>query len=293
MFASFILISYRCHHRLRPTLFLHLAASKKHTTTVLSLSPNPTLASTLSITVMPASYDDHNSFVSALTGVHTLISTIGSFYPAEMASSQLVLLTAAKEARVARFAPNEFAHLVYDGIDTYAGKKRVWAAAKASGLEVTKFATGLFMNGLAMRSRGSGSCWAGLRPWHFCVNARVGKADWPGTGGERAAWSEIGDVCRFVVAALDLERWEEKVQRRRFLVKVTRRKELVWLPEVPGKRFYHQTRIVYTSDAGMVEPTLSEKLKEIRPVSIEEFMRKAWEGVELGEPTWDEDRTFG
>ncbi|KAK4941367.1 hypothetical protein LTR66_014813, partial [Elasticomyces elasticus] len=127
------------------TVLDHFISSKtSHHVVLLSRSAQPGYAAR-GVDVRPVSYTDHAALVRALSGVHTLLSLIGGS-PDALLHSQLALIEAAKEAGVQRFAPSEYAGSGYDGIDLYSGKAQVWAATKASGLDHTRFACGLFTN---------------------------------------------------------------------------------------------------------------------------------------------------
>lgn len=123
----------------------------------------------------------------------------------------------------------------------------------------------------------------------------------------------MNDVARFVIASLELEIWPEilgmrgdvktyreadaiaeKVQQRRFLVREdsvsTTEKQI---EKVPMTQFYNQVRLALTDGWGLVSNELNEAFPTIRPTTLEEFVKKWWEGVELDEPSWgSENKTF-
>ncbi|GAB7349707.1 hypothetical protein MBLNU459_g0448t1 [Dothideomycetes sp. NU459] len=302
------------------TLLRHFLANPgSHKIVLLSRSPQPALAAQ-GVDVRPVDYTDHPALVHALSDVHTVLS-LASTYAED---AQLALLAAAKEAGVRRFAPSEYAGNGYDGIDLYAGKGRVWEAVKASGIEHTRLACGLFMNILATGTpkpatpgssakTGEEEALAGSRPWDYVVNVRAGTADLPGDGSAKAVFTEMTDVARFTVAALDLDTWPEelgmrgqvlsfrevaevvgKVQGRQFLFKETSLEEMARVAEEqPAKRFYNQTRIRVAEGWAMVGDELNVAFPAIKPVSVEEFVEKWWTGVKLGEPNWKDDVSFG
>ncbi|KAF1809512.1 NAD(P)-binding protein [Eremomyces bilateralis CBS 781.70] len=292
------------------TLVKTIVETGKHEVTVISRTPQPEI-SALGVHVHAVNYDDHEALVKALTGVHTVISTIAASGDV-FRTSQLALLAAAQAAHVTRFAPSEFAISQYEGFDLYAPKIPVWDAVKASGLEYTRFTCGIFMNAFATGTpKGEEVALAGLRAWNFVVNVRAGTADMPGRGEERVTFTEIGDVCRFVAGALELEGWEEemgmvgetttwgevvgkieKVTGRKVLVKRNSIGEMTKLAEEPAVRFYNQVRIGIAEGKFEVEPTLNRLVDSVSPVSIEEFLEKWWSGVELGEAKWGEDKIF-
>lgn len=38
-----------------------------------------------------------------------------------------------------------------------------------------------------------------------------------------------------------------------------------------------------------IEPTLNGLLPNVKPETVEQYLRKYWEGVQLPEPAWGED----
>ncbi|KAI9817503.1 MAG: hypothetical protein M1827_001113 [Pycnora praestabilis] len=279
----------------------------KHEIVLLSRTEQPEL-SAQGIDVYAVDYTNHTALVNALRGVHTVISAIAALDDS-FRTSQLALLSAAKEAGVKRFAPSEFAHATYEGIDLYQPKAMVWDAVRKSGLEYTKFTCGLFMNGLATGTpRGEKEALAGLRPWNFVFNVRAGTADLPGDGTAKVTLISMQDVGRFVAAALDLEYWDEesgmvgetlscngilalleRVTKRKFLVKYNSVAEMEHLARVEGGAFYNQVRIAIAKGQFDVSPKLNKRIRSVEPRKTEDFLVEYWEGVKLGEPVWGTD----
>ena len=291
------------------TILSAILDTRKHQVVVLSRSPNPSLTAK-GVEVRPVSYTDHTSLTSALRGVHTVLSTIGSFNRDDMRDSQLAVIAAAKEAGVKRFAPSEFAIREYQDWDLYAGKTPVWEAAKASGMECTQFTCGIFMNYLGTGTPKDGTeALSGLRPWNFVINTNAGTADVPGDGNTKLTLTRLQDVGKFVAAALDLDKWEEemgmvgdtksynevisaieKVTKRKMLVKKNSEDELKKLiKEVEGARFYNQVRLSVAQGKVQVRPTLNELAPDIEPWTVEKFLETYWGGVELSEAAWGND----
>ncbi|SMR46373.1 unnamed protein product [Zymoseptoria tritici ST99CH_1E4] len=304
--------------------FLHLnALTPTHTLILLSRTPQPQLSEVdPNLTVRIVDYTDLDQLTHALRDVHTLLSLIGG---AGLRYSQLALIAAAKSAGVKRFAPSEFAGHGYEGIDLYAGKAEVWEAAKASGMEVTKFETGLFMSVLATGTpkestevgvregakSGEEEALAGLRPWKFVIDAEAGTADLPGDGRAKLVWTDMRDVARFVWEACALEEWDEvsgmrgdvksfrevveileRVQGRKFLIKGNPLDKLEKEAEEPGMRFYNQCRIAFAKGWGMVGDDLNRAFPDVKATTCEEFIGKWWGGVALGEPQWVDVKAF-
>ena len=291
------------------TILSAIIDTRKHDVVVLSRSPNPSLTAK-GVEVRPVSYTDHASLTSALRGVHTVLSTIGSFNANDMRDSQLAIIAAAKEAGVKRFAPSEFAIREYQDWDFYAGKIPVWKAAKASGMECTQFTCGIFMNYLGTGTPKEGTeALSGLRPWNFVINTKAGTADLPGDGNTKLTFTRLQDVGIFVAAALDLDKWEEemgmvgdtrsynevvgaieKVTKRKMLVKENSETELKKLiEEVEGARFFNQVRLSIAQGKVQIEPTLNKLAPDVKPWTVEKFLETYWGGVELGEAAWEKD----
>jgi hypothetical protein len=309
------------------TILRHLSFSptNTHTIVLLSRSPQPTWTAR-GVLVREVDYDSLASLTAALAGVHTVVSLIGGSATA-LRDGQLALVAAAKQAGVKRFAPSEFSLRGGGyGLDLYAGKREVWDAVVASGMESTRFSCGIFMGFLGTgtpkgvsavgeregASNGEEEALGGLRAWDFVVNVRNGTADLPGDGKQAVVFTDTRDVARFVEAALGLEVWPEelgmrgdlmdwrelvgvfeRVQGRKFLVRENEVGEMERVArEVEGKRFYNQVRVALVKGEGVVGDELNRAFPDIKPVGVEEFVRKWWEGVELGEARWEEDRSF-
>jgi len=309
------------------TILRHLVSSsnKTHKLILLSRSPQPAWTA-CGVFVRQVDYTSPETLIAALQGVHTVLSLIGGS-AAALRDGQLALVAAAKQAGVKRFAPSEFS-LRGGGyeLDLYAGKREVWDAVVGSGMEFTRFSCGIFMGFLGTgtpkgvsgvgEGEGAGSgeeeALGGLRAWDFVVNVRNGTGDFPGDGRAAVGFTDTRDVARFVEGALGLERWGkemgmrgdvldwrqvvgvlERVQGRRFLWRENGVGEMERVArEVEGKRFYNQVRIALVNGEGLVGDELNRAFPNIKPVGVEEFVRKWWEGVELGEAKWEEDRSF-
>lgn len=82
-----------------------LLRQKQNKVVVLSRSSQPELAAK-GVHMITVDYDNHLSLVSALRGVHTLLSFL--FVYEHLYTLQLKLIRAAEEAGVKRFAPSEW-----------------------------------------------------------------------------------------------------------------------------------------------------------------------------------------
>jgi hypothetical protein len=98
--------------------------------------------------------------------------------------------------------------------------------------------------------------------------------------GDLMGWREVIEVL-------------EKVQGRKFLVRENSVDEMEKLArEDEGKRFYNQVRVALVRGEGVVGNELNEAFPDVKPTSVEEFSRKWWGGVQLGESRWEDDRSF-
>ncbi|KAI6860979.1 hypothetical protein KC338_g6753 [Hortaea werneckii] len=312
--------------------FLHLNSSlnpaQQHKIILLSRFPQPEW-SAKGLEVRQISYEDHAQLVSALEGVHTLISLIGGDVSA-LRNAQASLLAAARVADVKRFAPSEYAGMGYEGIDLYAASKaEIWkrclAAKHETGMEVARFNCGLFMSILATGTvmgitevgrregaeTGEEEALAGLRPWNFVLNLRAGTADLPGDGSAKVAWTEMRDVATFIFRALSLPPWPEdlnmrgdlrsfrevleivqRVQGREFLVRENSVEEMDGLTQEEGKRFYNQVRVALVKEYCDVPDDLNRMFSDVHPIDCESFVTKWWSGTPLPEAAWEEDQAF-
>lgn len=185
-----------------------ILATKKYDVIILSRSASIPELEKLGAKVMQVSYDDPASLDRALTGVHTVISTVSSMTDYTVfASAQLPLIDAAVRAGVTRFAPSEFNIRAYhdDPLAVYRPKAVVADHVRKSGLKYTFFETGLYMNFLGGGKDGSGVDHLPGLP----IDIVAGKARVPGDGTSRVAWTRVQDIAAYVAASLDLEEWPE------------------------------------------------------------------------------------
>lgn len=303
--------------------FLHLNKGE-HKIVLLSRSAQPEIAAH-GVDVRPVDYADHEQLVKALSDVHTLLSVVGGSLQG-LLDAQLALIKAAKEADVKRWAPSEYAGNGYEGVDLYQPKAVVWEATEKSGLEYTRFNCGLFMSVLATGTpkppteigkreglkTGEEEALAGLRPWNFVLNVKAGTADFAGDGTGPMVLTDMRDVAQFVWHALSLEKWSpdtgmrgdiksfrelvqilERVQGRKFLTRDNSFEKLEEEAKGPSKQFYNQARMALEKGWGMVGDDLNRAFPDTKPTTCEEFIEKWWGGVELGEPAWEEMKSFG
>lgn len=123
--------------------------------------------------------------------------------------TQLQLIRAAdKCSNVKRFVPSEFnvEYDVGDDILPYPEKRFHLAArrelAKTTSLEYSYIYPGMFMDYFGLPRVASS-----LRPLCFCVDAENGQAILPGDGEGRMSMTCTVDAARYLVLALQLEKW--------------------------------------------------------------------------------------
>lgn len=274
-----------------------ILASKKHQLVVLSRSPQPDLEAQGAI-VRVVDYDSHEQLTKALEGVHTVLSCIWSYGPA-IATSQLALLEAAKEAKVKRFVPSEWAIPAYDKVSYYEVKESVWEAVKKSGLEYTRFINGLWLNiwaANAPREEDVGR--SGFRGPPLIVDIKGGSASIPGDGSGKIAFTDMRDIGKYVTAALDFEKWDEdsfivgeKLSVNEFVKKVERvtGKPLdksyisledldVLIKENKGSAMmmiYEFMKLIGDGDFD-IPTTINQKVPEVKPITVDEFLARHW-----------------
>jgi len=135
------------------------------------------------------------------------------------------------------------------------------------------------------------------------VDFNKGEADIIGTGDDPFCLTRGEDVGRFVAAALDLDKWEDKlgmvgsrttwneliklgeqVRGKKFNVKRTSVDEaLKELDPNPLSRLTNTMSEVFVAICQGefdVEPTLNRKFPEIVPMTIDEFINEWWGGKE-------------
>lgn len=280
-----------------------IVSTKKYTVKVFSRQESSASSdlTAKSVEVVKVDYSDHVSLVKELQGVHTVISCLlavdGSYIQV-----QSNLLEACLEAKVKRFAPSEFSG--NSGPGTVIEFFREWKIpfrekVKASGIEYTLFITGIFMEYFASPQRASGS----IPPIIIGIDFNKGEADIVGTGDDPICTIRGEDVGRFVAAALDLDKWEEKLG---IVGSRTTWNELIKLgEEIRGKKFdvrrisfnealerrdsnpsNRMNNFKLEAFASMCngeynfEGNLNEKCPQIVPMTAKEFLNHWWSGKE-------------
>ncbi|KAK2780734.1 hypothetical protein FQN53_001002 [Emmonsiellopsis sp. PD_33] len=308
-----------------------LATNGRHTPIILSRlkpdsnepTPSTTLIANHPVETRHVDYHSQPTLTTALSDIHTVISVLLSPNPTDWANSQINLFHASISAGVKRFAPSEFAlgTAMHHKAPMDAPKIVVWDAIQqairdsGSPIETTRFVCGGFMNYLGIGCPGNEQeALAGFRERPYLFNIRDGWVEVPlrdDGGYPRTTMTEIGDVGRFVAAALDLERWGrgemamvgevvgfgevvrviEKVTGRTMRVKEVGREEL--RREIEGlqpadwvRRMECGYNLVYCDDVDgetALEGYLNKMCPQVKPVGIAEYLERYWgKGAEGG-----------
>ncbi|KAH0353054.1 hypothetical protein KCU81_g1741, partial [Aureobasidium melanogenum] len=87
---------------------------------------------------------------------------------------------------------------------------------------------------------------------------------------------------------------EAEAQQRKILVREDSMSMMqMQIERVPETKFYNQVRLALTNGWGMVSDELNKAFPTIKPTSLEKFVLKWWDGVELEEANWNsENKTF-
>lgn len=260
-------------------------------------------------------YNSHASLVFALRDVEVVISVLLIPGPAWV-TAQVNLLHAAEEAGCRRFAPSEFA-LGYEAqsmVDLLEAKNTVWTAVQASvdqgRIDAARFPCGMFMNYLAIGIPDESvktDALAGFQEGPFLVHLEDREASWievplraDGTV-PKLTMTDIRDVGRFIVAALDLdepwagrelgmvgdtlsftdlimlcERYTGRPVETRTVTEQQLRAKLESIPsDQVISRMECQLAIACSLGMSVVLPTLN-RLCSVQHTTVEEYLQRYW-----------------
>ncbi|KIM97122.1 hypothetical protein OIDMADRAFT_147692 [Oidiodendron maius Zn] len=260
--------------------------SGKHQCVVLSRNESPEM-SLLGVELIVVNYEDQRTVVSALYGVHTLISAFNH----KAANLDVSLVDAAEAAGVKRFIPSSWAvHDIRAQVNRYHGKLEVDKKLEKCSLEWAAVDCGVFMNYYATPTAGIGY----LRPLKFWVDVENCIAiDIPGTGNEPVTFIRCEDAAKQVITAIDLKQWPKKaikmhgdclsfnklvdiaqnIRGKAFQVNYLPSEDLKRGYEDNAAGFVRQLDIAILQGKFDVQPNIEDLPK---PMLMEEFLRKWW-----------------
>jgi uncharacterized protein YbjT (DUF2867 family) len=183
--------------------------SGNHQLIVLSRTTIPALAEQGAV-VRVVSYSYPESLISALSGVHTVISATGDH--SHSVEAQIALVHAAVAANVVRFIPSGWSAMdggADDIVELYRYKQPVLDALRQSTLQWSYPENGVFLNYFATPTKGIGP----LKPLKFWIDVENCKATIPGDGNQRLVYTSVEDVGKFVAKALDVDQEWPKALR--------------------------------------------------------------------------------
>lgn len=267
-------------------------------------------------------YGSVESLTKALEGVHTVISVLLCQDPSQMLSFHFNLIEAAEKAGCKRFVPSEWdgGPLCKEQVDLLRNKLDIWKRCKESKLECAEFLPGWFMNffGHGCPEEKREEAYAGLFDNFLIdfINLAEGKITVPVTDeGKpgRISITEIGDIGRFVAAALDLEKGQwgpemgmmgstvdlaevarlaEMVTGRKFEVTKITKEELQQredeldlqlarefsVKNLVTKLAVQLMKCICEDKVGnqIVVSVLNELCPQIKPMGIEEYLERFW-----------------
>jgi uncharacterized protein YbjT (DUF2867 family) len=268
-------------------------------------------------------YSSIPSLTKGLDGVHTVISVLNPKDTSEMLNYHSNLLEAARRAHCRRFAPSEWdvGPLAKQKVDVLRVKIDVWDKCRESGLECARFAPGWFMNylGQGCPQEKRQEAIAGLDDDFLLdyIDIARGRMTVPLTDGGRPAkisMTELGDIGRFVAAAVDLEegKWEadmgmvgstmdleqlareaEKVTGRRFdITKLTKQRlkqredaldkqlkaEGFSTEALIGKMVAQLMLCACEEHVGnqIIDPVLNRLCPQVKPLGFEQYLERFW-----------------
>ncbi|KIX93964.1 uncharacterized protein Z520_10301 [Fonsecaea multimorphosa CBS 102226] len=185
-----------------------LKASPKHQ--VIVLARKESKGREMDVPVFGVDYADIESVTQVLeqNKVHTVISALAIRGPVEGASEISLVKAATKANTTKRFMASEFGTLAPEEKDLqlpqHEHRLATIAELQKTDLEWTRLHNGYFLDYFGIPYIESN-----MTPVAFAVDMANKAAAIPGTGNDMTAFTYTKDVAKFVVAALDLEHWDE------------------------------------------------------------------------------------
>ncbi|PGH14143.1 hypothetical protein AJ79_03261 [Helicocarpus griseus UAMH5409] len=289
-----------------------LKTTTSHTVYILSRSSNDEVSNRLKVPVFPVDYTNVGSLAKVLNEnrIDIVISTVQATEDA--GNSQLNLIEAAVQSQsTKRFIPSDFGVPFHDfQLSAYAPlqwKLKAHQRLKTSGLEYT-----LVSNGFLMDFYASPKVKSVAKGLTLFVDMANNAAAIPGTGDVPVAFTYSLDVSKYVAALVGEQGWSERsiiigdkmtykelvalaeaVKGTKFDIKYDSLDKLKTLqvtelpshipayPVMPKQKLQAAVAGVGTraaaGDANLPdEDTLNKRFPQIKPLTMREFLQKAW-----------------
>ncbi|CZR63515.1 uncharacterized protein PAC_13412 [Phialocephala subalpina] len=191
----------------------------------------------------------------------------------DFGTSQLALLKVAEDAGVKRFVPSDWATDYYGSVNAYAAKTTVWNAVKASGLEYTRFITGIWMNLWGLGTpRNEAEALSGYAGPPFLIYMKKRIALIPGDGSQKVvftntrdkSYAEVVDLAESITAASFGKTYYPESQIKTVLA---------GNPD-PEQLFFHQFMQLIVDGGLEFKANVNSKFPDIKPVNAEEYLTK-------------------
>ncbi|KIW82787.1 hypothetical protein Z517_02030 [Fonsecaea pedrosoi CBS 271.37] len=189
-----------------------LKASQNHKFIVLARKPTPqeSKAQDIGVPVFGVDYQDVDSVSHLLetNDVETVISALSVRGPVEGASEISLVKAAAKASTTKRFIASEYGTVAPAEklLPQHEHRLATIAELKKTDLEWTRVHNGYFLDYF-----GIPYIETHMTPVSFVVDMANKAAAIPGTGNDLVCFTYTKDLAKFVVAALDLEHWDESL----------------------------------------------------------------------------------
>ncbi|QGI68561.1 hypothetical protein CEK27_012532 [Fusarium fujikuroi] len=156
-------------------------------------------------TFVTLDYSDVDAMAKALddNNVHTVISALRVFDPASSEAESNLVKATAKAKIPKRFIASAWGIQYADETPVGQARGRTLTELRTTDLEWTRFDNGFFLD-----YYGPPTFKSYMQRVAWAIDIANKKAGIPGTGNEPMTFTHTFDVAKFVVAALDLPKWE-------------------------------------------------------------------------------------
>ncbi|KAF5701637.1 hypothetical protein FGLOB1_10085 [Fusarium globosum] len=157
-------------------------------------------------TFVTLDYSDVDAMAKALddNNVHTVISALRVFDPASSDAESNLVKATAKAKIPRRFIASAWGIQYADKTPVGQARGRTLTELRTTDLEWTRFDNGFFLD-----YYGPPTFKSYMQRVAWAIDIAHKKAGIPGTGNEPMTFTYTFDVAKFVVAALDLPKWEQ------------------------------------------------------------------------------------